>query len=209
MLTCLSTDQRVNAPAAVYPHGHAGTVEALQNFEHVVAGHAGTVAIASASKQHPLTLVAVRSVFVFPSADLEHVEHRVTQLASGGRGRLDEPWVISTAEATPALYVSLQSVADDRAPLFGDWDTSAVEELEATLGHRPEWAVACDVSGRIPGDDEIRALVVELLADGGVAVDDYSDHCWTAEEIADGRRVDGLAFFDYRTDFKTTRLREW
>jgi len=34
---------------------------------------------------------------------------------------------------------------------------------------------------------------------GGVAVDDYSDHCWTLHEIESALQVDGLGFFDFRT----------
>jgi hypothetical protein len=37
--------------------------------------------------------------------------------------------------------------------------------------------VTADISGRIPGDAEVRALVLALLAEDGVALDDYSDHC--------------------------------
>jgi hypothetical protein len=51
----------------------------------------------------------------------------------------------------------------------------------------------------------VRSFVLELLADGGVALDDYSDHCWTATQIAEDRRVDGLKFFDYRTSFEHSR----
>jgi hypothetical protein len=80
-----------------------------------------------------------------------------------------------------------------------------VERLRAALGHVPEWTVSCDISGRIPGDTEIRAFVLELLAEGGVAQDDYGDHCWTAAEIAEDRVVDGLRFFDYRASFERSR----
>jgi hypothetical protein len=44
----------------------------------------------------------------------------------------------------------------------------------------------------------------KLLAEG-VAVDDYSDHCWTATEIAEDRRVGGQKSFDYRTSFECRR----
>jgi hypothetical protein len=36
----------------------------------------------------------------------------------------------------------------------------------------------------------------------GVALDDYSEHCWTATEIAQDLQHDGLRFFDYRTSFE-------
>jgi hypothetical protein len=61
------------------------------------------------------------------------------------------------------------------------------------------------VSGRVPGDAEVRTFVLALLAKGGVAVDDYSSHCWTASEIAEGCKFNGLGFFDYRTSFERSR----
>ncbi|MDQ4124211.1 MAG: hypothetical protein M3134_01240 [Actinomycetota bacterium] len=147
----------------------------------------------------------MRTVFVFPETDLASVRQRITDLARQGQ---DDRWVVDVGgapEDAPALYVSIDATADDVAPLFSDWEPSAVEHLTASLGHRPDWAVVCDVSGRIPGDEEIRAFVLELLAEGGVAMDDYSDHCWTAAEIAEDRAADGLRFFDYRTSFERSR----
>ena len=150
----------------------------------------------------------MRSVFVFPVTDLEAVRQRIIDLARPGQ---EDPWVIDVAgapKASPAIYVHVDSTADEFAPLYCDWEPSDVELLKAAVGHRPDWAVVCDVSGRIPGDDEIRAFVLELLADGGVAVDDYSDHCWTAAEIAADHVVDGLRFFDYRTSYERSRESE-
>ena len=56
--------------------------------------------------------------------------------------------------------------------------------LQAAMGELPWWSVTGDVTGRIDGGPQVRAFVLALLADGGVAMDDDSDHCWTAEEIA-------------------------
>jgi hypothetical protein len=141
---------------------------------------------------------------VFPLADLQHVRKRIAELASDSQ---HDPWVIDAADPSdsPAIYVSIATTTDELAGLYRDWEPSDVEALRAALGHLPEWCVSCDVSGRIPGDAEIRSLVLDLLADGGVAVDDYSDHCWTRAEIVEDRAVDGLRFFDYRADYERTR----
>jgi hypothetical protein len=60
--------------------------------------------------------------------------------------------------------------------------------------------VLADVSGRVPGDDEVRFLAKLLLSCfRGIAFDDFmSDtHAWTLAEINAGKRFGGLAFFDY------------
>ena len=119
----------------------------------------------------------MRSVFVLPRAEQEAVRDRLSRLE------------------TPDISVSIIPSPDDPTPLYGDWEPSDVAALEAALGQLPPWCGVCDVSGRIPGHVEVRRIVLELLADGGVAVDDYSEHCWTAAEIAGDATVDGLRFF--------------
>jgi hypothetical protein len=100
-----------------------------------------------------------------------------------------------------AIYARIASTAAERAPLYCDWEPSAMERLTAALGRLPDWSVVGDISGRIGAEDEVRAFVLELLGDGGVALDDYSDHCWTASEIDEDRTAEGLRFFDYRAGF--------
>jgi hypothetical protein len=146
----------------------------------------------------------VRSVFVFPRADLQRTKEQLRRVA---REERDGDWFIAAGNESDftAIYVRVDGARDEVAPLYSDWDPSAVDALKAALGHLPSWSVTCDISGRIPGDAEIRALVLELLAEGGVALDDYSDHAWTAAEIAEDREVDGLTFFDYRASLKRSR----
>jgi hypothetical protein len=73
-----------------------------------------------------------------------------------------------------------------------------VHRVEEALDYHPTWALQVIVSGRIDGTDEIRAFAARVLGNGGVAVDDYSDHCWTLQEIESDLKVDGLGFFDFR-----------
>lgn len=101
------------------------------------------------------------------------------------------PWVMDGN-----MYVN---VVDERdGLLFIDWEGEHVEMVQEAMGYRPTWAVQVDVSGRVDGTAEVRQLAVHLLAGGGVATDDYSDHCWTRQEIADSVVVEGLRFSDFR-----------
>ena len=159
------------------------------------------------SRSRALAFDNVRSVFVFPQADLDWVRQELARVA---REEPDGRWLVDAADGSgsAALYIELESTTDDVAPLFCDWEPAAVERLRAALGRVPEWSVTADVSGRIPGGEEVRAFVLALLAKGGVAIDDYSDHPWTAAEIAENRTRDGLRFFDYRTSFEQSREAE-
>ncbi|OHV39111.1 MULTISPECIES: hypothetical protein [Pseudofrankia] len=63
-----------------------------------------------------------------------------------------------------------------------------------------------DISSRIDGTAEVHKMISLLLLDhGGVAVDDYSAHPWTQQEIQSGAVIDGLRFFDFRTCHELNR----
>jgi hypothetical protein len=143
----------------------------------------------------------MRTVFVFPRAGIDRTRARITRLASPTQ---HDPWVIDTADDpkdNPAIYVDIYTTAHG-APLYCDWEPREMAALEAAMGNLPWWSVTGDVTGRIDGGPQVRALVLALLADGGVATDEYSDHCWTAQEIHDNVRVDGLTFFDHQTSYE-------
>jgi hypothetical protein len=76
------------------------------------------------------------------------------------------------------------------------------EHLEALLrafGGRVPVSLVADVSGRWPGDEQVRDFVRTFLTRfGGFAQDDYSEHLWSLEEVLNGTRVEGHPFFDYR-----------
>ncbi len=146
----------------------------------------------------------MRTVFVFPNADLNWVKQRLTAMAREDHGR---EWFIgaATEPSLTALYVRIDRTSDEAAPLYCDWEPAAMEAVRVALGRLPEWSVVADISGRIPGDEEVWAFVLELLANGGVAVDDYSHHCWTRAEVAENSVVNGLTFFDHRTSLHRGR----
>ncbi|GGN59131.1 hypothetical protein GCM10010112_13740 [Actinoplanes lobatus] len=95
------------------------------------------------------------------------------------------------------LYISIED--EGNGTLYVDWDPDELAVLEEAVGHRPGWAVQIDISGRIDGTAEVHDLLAVLLADGGVAFDDYTTHAWTLPEIQNGTAVDGLRFFDFHT----------
>jgi hypothetical protein len=75
------------------------------------------------------------------------------------------------------------------------------EELRRAIGGAvPTAHVSVDVSGRAPGDREVRFLAQCLLEKfEGFAFDDFFSysHAWTLSEINSGALVYGLGFFDY------------
>ncbi|TMR89256.1 hypothetical protein [Nonomuraea basaltis] len=128
----------------------------------------------------------MRSVFVFPSGARAETIATLDQHLPQQR----DPWTLA------GLNIDIDD--EQTGWLFSDWDPDDVTVLEAALGHRPTWAVQIDISGRIDGTAEVHQLVTLLLQQGGAAVDDYSAHPWTLQEIKSGTVIDGLRFFDFR-----------
>jgi hypothetical protein len=130
----------------------------------------------------------MRSVFVFPAGEPTETAARLDRLMPGK----DRYW------SDGKLFIDLIDGQDEY--LLVGWTPEEVRLLDSALGQRPSWALLVNVSGRIDGTAEMRTLVSHALgAGGGVAVDDYSDHCWTLEEILTECTVGGLGFFDFRT----------
>lgn len=129
----------------------------------------------------------MRTVFVFPPDTLAVT----TALLDATMPGADGFWT------DEKLQVELDS-EDRRLGLFSDWEPGDVHRVEEALGYHPTWALQVNVSGRIDGTDEIRTFAAQFLKTGGVAVDDYSNHCWTLQEIESDLKIDGLGFFDFR-----------
>ncbi|MGC4894497.1 hypothetical protein [Micromonospora sp. DT31] len=134
----------------------------------------------------------MRTVFVFPDMTQAAVVELLDRMSPGQ----DAPWLVDGC-----LYAELTG-GDE---LYSDWEPEAVRDLTRACGRLPYWAVQVDVSGRVDGTAEVRRLISALLVDGGVAIDDYSDHPWTAADIADEVVADGLRFFDFRAHHERTR----
>lgn len=141
---------------------------------------------------------SMRSVFIFPESEQAEIIARLDRILP----QQQDPWSDGT------VYVWI--VDDLGHLLFDHWESHEIAGLESALGRRPDWAIEVAVSGRIEGTEEIYRLAAQLLQDGGVAIDDYTDqHCWTLAEIERGERVNGLRYFDFRTHiYLTTDVRD-
>lgn len=117
----------------------------------------------------------MRSVFFhLLGTTRDEVAGLISTLAGQNPPPSDDEWV-----APPGLYFRFY---DDL--VTDDDDGSLLGILEDALGAPPDLTVMVDISGRIPGHAEARKLAEAFLGNyHGVACDDYSDHCWTLEEI--------------------------
>ncbi|MFG3492770.1 hypothetical protein [Streptomyces sp. NPDC047972] len=129
----------------------------------------------------------MRTVHVFPAGDWSATATRLDRLMPGKDGYWSDG----------KLFIDLMDEPDGH--LFASWTREDVRLVDAALGHRPTWGLLVGVSTHIDGAAEIRVLLSHVLEAGGVAIDDYSDHCWMLQEIDTECTVGGLAFFDFRT----------
>jgi hypothetical protein len=131
----------------------------------------------------------MRSVFVFPRCSRGDVEAQLEVLGQ----RRDLPAVGTEWVVGGALYIVVRTEAQG---LYLDWEDDDVEAISSSMGGRPSWALVVDVSGRIPGHEEVRHFLAAVIGTGGFAVDDYSNHTWTSAEIAANTAIgDGRRFF--------------
>jgi hypothetical protein len=108
------------------------------------------------------------------------------------------PWLCKTA-GNVCLYI--QFYYDVRI----EEGSEGFERLVRDLGFTPAVSVIANVSGRHPGDEEVRSLVSTILQRyEGRAVDEFSDHCWTLQEVISGQLVQGHSFFDYLDSHRAT-----
>jgi hypothetical protein len=143
----------------------------------------------------------MRSVFFhLTGVTRQTVAARLSALATQVVG--PERWNFGFHSPEPALYVYFyDDLSIEMEP--DDW-----KGFEAALGGMPDVSLCADVSGRIPGDNEVRALAALVLTEfNGVAWDDYSTHCWTLSEIQSGVQVHGHTFFDYEGWYEEWRKR--
>lgn len=130
----------------------------------------------------------MRTVLVFPASERAEAVASLDRLLPQQRA----PWTLGGN-----LYIDIDD--EQFGYLFADWEPEHLAALDAAIGHHPTWAVTIDVSGRIDGTPEVHQVTALLLEHGGVAVDDYSAHPWTLQEIESGTVIDGLRFFGFRT----------
>lgn len=79
-----------------------------------------------------------------------------------------------------------------------EFESEALAALRDRLVGAPIVSVIADVSGKIPGDAEVRRLCRILLSRfRGFALDDYTYHFWSLAEIEAEALREGHPFFDY------------
>lgn len=103
-----------------------------------------------------------------------------------------DPWLLCLS-GDPCLYIHVSAYdADEHEP-------GEAAEFARQCGAPPAVEVTAHVSGRHPGDGEVRNFLSDLLTRfGGFALDDFTGHVWTLAEIRNNVRVEGHPFFDYR-----------
>ncbi len=102
------------------------------------------------------------------------------------------PWIMDV-DGDPVLLIDIYRSLEE------PWNDDVRKAIVRSLGGAPTVGIGADVSGRHPADEQARAFACGLLtAFEGVALDDFSDHCWSCEQIMTGHRVHGHPFFDYR-----------
>jgi len=102
----------------------------------------------------------------------------------------DDEWQYPLAKL-PVLYIGFY----DYEPEF---ELGELQPLQLALDEMPDVAVIANVSGRVPGDSEVKLFTECLLGQfRGIACDEHSNHCWTLAEIRSQATALGHPFFDY------------
>lgn len=111
------------------------------------------------------------------------------------RGYLDSLYVSSLGE---------WCLLDDRSVLLHIqfYDDAIVEtepeelaDIYKRFGGEPAVWVGVDISSRVEIENEVTTFLKGILTRfDGAALDDWSDHLWTLEEILAGQRVEGRRF---------------
>lgn len=129
----------------------------------------------------------MRSVYVFIPTTVKELRSHLDSLTP--RVRDVNQWLYPNA-TEKVLYIE---IADD---VHDELEPETAETLLRQFGGERVRCVSIDVSSRCPGEHEIREIVLGLLHRfGGVAMDDWSDHLWTLDEIKTGLRCEGRHFF--------------
>lgn len=107
------------------------------------------------------------------------------------------PWICD-AGGDACLYINIHRVSIEFEP-------EKLASLRKELGGDLRVSVSADVSGRHPGDEQVRDFVYRLLSEfGGLAEDDWTDGWWTLDDVmSERKRTSTLSgechtFFDHR-----------
>jgi hypothetical protein len=133
----------------------------------------------------------MRSVFLFlRGTDVTAVAGLLGGLCST---RQSPPAWVLERDGNACLYVRVHSGGLPEH----DAEPESRSAIRSALGAEPDVTVTVDVSGRHGGDAEVRSFISALLGTfPGVAMDDFTDHCWTLDELLSGRSVEDHPLFD-------------
>jgi len=106
----------------------------------------------------------------------------------GAREQDGAPWLYP-ASGDPVLYIDW----------YRNYEEISVPEwraLERELGSGPDVSLVVHVSGRTPGEAEVRSVTTFLLkTHGGAAQDDHGEHVWTLPQVEADATISGRRFF--------------
>jgi hypothetical protein len=106
------------------------------------------------------------------------------------------PWIVRV-DGDACLHIDFYNEARHE---FEADEWSALSEV---LGGEPAVSLGVDVSGQHAGDQQVKEFLSAVLSKfHGVAQDDYTEHCWTLEEILSGHKEEGHTFFDYNGRYR-------
>jgi len=125
------------------------------------------------------------------------VRERLSEFAGPANG---DEWRYPPASSKPILYIGF---CDDYER---ESQPTELQPVQAALGKMPDVNLIANVSGRAPGEAEVRQFA-ECLLDTfhGVARDEYSGHCWTLAQIRSCTTIQGHPFFDYEGWYRDTK----
>lgn len=129
----------------------------------------------------------MRSVFVWVRATPAKLRACLDELAH--RQGTTEQWLYPDSIQSILYIQPTDELYDELEP-----ETQAA--LDARFDGRRVSCLSIDVSGRCDGEREVREVVSALLRRfDGVAMDDWSEHLWTLEEIDSGKKWEDRRFF--------------
>jgi hypothetical protein len=121
------------------------------------------------------------AAFVFPACS----KADAVRILDGLAETRPDQWV-----ASGPAFVWL---VDEAKGLYVDWEPEDVASLAQALGNRPQWGL--QMQYRLSRRQSMVSLVLEILQRcGGVAVDDFCNHAWTAKEVEADLLISGSRF---------------
>ncbi len=128
----------------------------------------------------------MRTVWLhFAESDQQKLARSLGEIAAAQE---DAPWIYPSLD-NPIIYIGLSSGHLELSP-------EARAEFNARIGRLPSASVYLDVSGRVSGREEVRALTQQLLSRHlGLAHDEHSTHLWSLDEIRGDAEVADTRFF--------------